>query len=51
MIFNQWQVQHRRDVAVRIAVRSDAVTAGDATFGDIHLRLIGDVPDRSRLGA
>ena len=48
---DQRDVQHRRQVGVRVAVSGDSVAGIDVAFGHIELRLVRDIADRAGLGA
>jgi hypothetical protein len=50
-VSDQRQIEHRRQIGVRIAVRGDAVAGLDIAFGDVELGLVGDVADHAGLGA
>jgi translation elongation factor EF-1beta len=47
---DQRQVQHRGHIGIRIAVGGHAVARLDVAFGDVELRLVGDVADDAGFG-
>ena len=49
-IGDQRHIQHRRQIAVRIAMGGDSVASIDVALGHIELRLVRDVANGAGLG-